>query len=241
MTAKARFEILVTREPRWVRQAQRLRYLVFADELGAKLPPTGFDEDRFDAHCDHMIVRDREADQVVGTYRILPPKGAEHVGRYHAEHLFDLTLLHPLRSRMVEMGRACIDAEYRSGTVMLHLWTALARYLIEQRLDFVIGSASISVADGGHAAASIYRAALARSESPEDLRVFPVRRLAIDRLRDTLPLQPPPLLKAYLNLGAWVCGEPAYDSDFGCADVPVLLPLARMHSRYTRHFLAQAA
>jgi putative hemolysin len=241
MRGRPRFEVHVTRETRWVRQAQRLRYLVFADELGANLPGPGRDEDAFDAHCEHLVVHDREADEVAGTYRILSPDGARCAGGYYAEQRFDMTLLHLLRGRMVEVGRACVHGEYRAGNVMLLMWTALARYLIENRHDYVMGSASIGVSDGGHAAASVYRAASARAMSPEDLRMFPVRRLALDRLHDTLPVAPPPLLRAYLNLGAWVGGEPALDPDFGCVDIPILLPLARMHTRYTRHFLAQAA
>jgi putative hemolysin len=233
--------VQITREARRVREAQRLRFLVFGDELGAKLPGACLDEDAFDAHCDHLVVRDIEGDEVVGTYRILTPEGARDAGGYYAERQFDLMLLHLLRGRLVEVGRACVHAEHRSGNVMLLLWTALARYLLENGYDYVMGSASIGVSDGGHAAASIYRSLKERSMSPEDLRVFPVRGLAIDRLHDTLVVAPPPLLKAYLNLGAWICGEPSLDPDFGCADLPILLPLARMHTRYTRHFLAQAA
>ena len=77
--------------------------------------------------------------------------------------------------------------------------------------------------------------------SPEDLRALPRRRLALESLRDVLRHEPPSLLKGYLDLGAWICGEPAVDSDFGCADLPILLPLARMRGRYARHFLARAA
>lgn len=238
---RPRYDVQITRDPRCVKQAQRLRYLVFGDEMGARLQGPFVDEDRYDAFCDHLIVRDPDEGEVVGTYRILSPEGAQRAGSYYAEELFDLTLLHLLRGRLVEVGRACVHAEHRSGSVMLLLWTALARYLLENRYDYVMGSASIGVSDGGHAAASVYRALSERFMSPEDLRMFPVRGLAIDRLHDTLPVSPPPLLKAYLNLGAWVCGEPALDTDFGCADVPILLPLARMHTRYTRHFLAQAA
>lgn len=50
----------------------------------------------------------------------------------------------------------------------------------------------------------------------------------------------PPLLRGYLRLGAWVCGEPAYDPDFNVADLYVLLSLDRMHPRYLRHFLGES-
>ena len=241
MKSHPRYEVSVTRDPRWVRQAQRLRFLVFSEELGSELADNGTYGDAFDQRCDHLIVRETSGDEVVGTCRILTPEDAHRAGGYHAEQRFDLTLLHLLRGRMVEVGRTCVEAQHRSGPVLLLLWTALARYLIEKRYDYVIGSASVGVSDGGHAAASIYRATSERCMSPEDLRVFPVRGLALDRLLGTLDVAPPPLLKAYLNLGAWICGEPAFDPELGCADLPILLPLARMHTRYTRHFLADAA
>jgi putative hemolysin len=233
-----------TKEPALVRQAQELRYRVFAGEMGASLGPaaaSGIDEDRFDAHCEHLVVREARKGRVVGTYRILSPDAALRAGGYYAEGQFDLALLDVLRGRMVEVGRACVDPEFRGGNVMLVLWSALARYLVDNGHDFVLGSCSLDLADGGHRAASIFRAACARSASPEDYRVYPRRPLPLARLRDALPAAPPSLLRAYLNLGAWVCGEPAWDHDFSCADLPLLLPLARMHGRYARHFLAQAA
>jgi putative hemolysin len=104
-----------------------------------------------------------------------------------------------------------------------------------------MGSASVSLADGGHEAASIFRAAAERSLSPEDYRVYPRRRLPLESLCDMRDFEPPPLVKAYLNVGAWVSGEPAWDHATGCALLPILMPLARMQDRYARHFLAKAA
>ena len=237
----ARLVVEVTRDPRRVAQAQRLRYRVFAEELGARLPGIGLDEDQFDAHCEHLVVRETRNDSVVGTYRILTPQAARDAGGYYAESRFDLAQLDLLRDRMVEVGRACVDPAWRGRGVMLVLWSALARYLIDNGHDYVFGSASIALADGGHDAASVFRQVAATHLSPEDFRALPRDRLPIERLCDTLDVAPPSLLRGYLNLGAWVCGEPARDSDFGCADLPILLPLARMRGRYVRHFLAQAA
>ena len=242
-TAAVRLEARISRDRTLVRQAQELRYRVFAQELGARLGAPGehLDVDAFDEHCDHLVVRDAAAGIVVGTYRILAPEGARDAGGYYAESRFDFSQLDVLRERMVEVGRACVHPDYRSGTTMLLLWSSLARYLVDRGHDYVVGSASIPLADGGHAAASIYRAAKERQMSPEDLRAYPHCRLAVERLRDVLCLEPPTLLKGYLDLGAWICGEPAVDGEFGCADLPILLPLARMQGRYARHFLARAA
>lgn len=238
-----RLEARIARDSPLVRQAQELRYRVFAEEMGARLGAgeARIDADEFDPHCDHLVVRDADAGLVVGTYRILAPEAAREAGGYCAEYLFDFRQLDVLRERMVEVGRACVHPDYRSGATTLLLWSSLARYLVDNGHDYVVGSASIPLTDGGHAAASIYRAARERQMSPEDLRAFPRRRLALEGLRDVLRHEPPSLLKGYLDLGAWICGEPAIDSDFGCANLPILLPLVRMRGRYARHFLARAA
>jgi putative hemolysin len=97
---------------------------------GYRDPCRGVDEDRFDAHCDHLIVRDRESGDVVGTYRILSPRGAEAAGGYYSEQEFDLARLHHLRPGLVEIGRSCIHADYRTGPVMMLLWGGLARYML---------------------------------------------------------------------------------------------------------------
>jgi putative hemolysin len=69
-----------------VEEAQRIRFKVFAEEMGAKLPSaeSGLDIDRFDKFCDHLLVRDHANDKVVGTYRILPPEQAVNAGGYYS-------------------------------------------------------------------------------------------------------------------------------------------------------------
>lgn len=241
--AAMRLEAHIARDRPRVREAQRLRYRVFVQELGATMGASAsqLDEDRFDALCEHLVVRDVTADRVVGTYRILSPEAARRAGAYCAESTFDLSQLDVLRDRMVEVGRACVHPDYRSRGVLLLLWSGLVRYLVDNGHDFVMGSASVSLADGGHAAASVYRAASAVHMSPDDLRARPLARVPLEALNDQLAVEPPPLLKGYLDLGAWICGEPALDHDLRCANLPILLPLARMRGRYARHFLARAA
>jgi len=238
-----RLEARIARDRARVREALRLRHRVFAQELGAAAGESSarIDEDRFDAHCQHLVVRDVVSDRVVGTYRILSPEAARRAGGYYAQSAFDLSQLEVLRDRMVEVGRACVHPDYRSRGVLLLLWSGLVRYLVDNGHDYVMGSASVSLADGGHAAASIYRAASAVHMSPEDLRTRPFARVPLEALNDQLEVEPPPLLKGYLDLGAWICGEPALDPGLHCADLPLLLPLARMRGRYARHFLARAA
>jgi len=225
-----------------VREAQRLRYSVFADEMGARLtgPEPGVDEDRFDAHCQHLLVRDLASGEVVGTYRILGPRAAQAAGGYYSEQEFDLARLAHLRPGLVELGRSCIHADYRTGAVITLLWSGLAQYMLSCGYTHLIGCASVSMADGGHAAANLYRRIERDYLSPLEYRAFPRVRLPLERLANDDEAVLPPLLKGYLRLGAYVCGEPAWDPDFNTADVLVLLPMSRVDARYARHFIGRA-
>ena len=219
--------------------AQKLRYQVFAEEMGARLSTRipGVDRDIYDPFCEHLIVRDEEAGQVVGTYRILSPDAARRVGGYYSENEFDLTRLQHLRPRLVEIGRSCIAAEYRSGAVITLLWAGLARYMLQNRYDYLVGCASISMADGGHMAASLYNRLREEHLAPLEYRVFPRYPLPLGEFRQDLTCEPPPLIKGYLRAGAWICGEPAWDPDFNTADLPILMPMSRLDRKYARHFM----
>lgn len=224
-------------------EAQRIRFKVFADEMGAKLPnaASGLDVDRFDRYCDHLLVRDHSDDKVVGTYRMLPPEQAVKAGGYYSETEFDMTRLAHLRDRMVEVGRSCVHPDYRDGATITQLWSGLAEYISKNKHEYMIGCASISMGDGGHYAASVYNKIGRLHAAPAEYRVFPHCRLPLESLNQNLDVTIPPLIKGYLRLGAYIAGEPAWDPDFNCADVFILMPVSRMNGRYAKHFLRQAA
>jgi putative hemolysin len=222
-----------------VREVQRLRYRIFIETMGlsALANDDGLDVDEFDTYCDHLIVRDAKSLKVVGTYRVLGPGAARQLGRFYSENEFDLSRLSHLRNRMVEAGRACIHPDYRSGGVIMLLWAGLAVYMRRERCDYLIGCASISLADGGHNATALYHALSTTHFSPPEYRVTPHTSFPIHECTSTQAVQLPPLLKGYLRSGAWICGEPAWDADFHSADLFLLLPLARMQDRYARRYL----
>ena len=227
---------------REILEAQKLRYRVFAGELGARLPTRtpGVDRDIYDPFCEHLVVRDETSGAVVGTYRILSPERSREIGNYYSENEFDLTRLQNLRPRLVEIGRSCVDADYRSGATITLLWAGLAKYMVDHGYDYLIGCASISMADGGHAAASLY-SRLGEHMSPLEYRVFPRCPLPLAALQRDRPAEVPPLIKGYLRAGAWICGEPAWDPDFNTADLPILMPMAKVSGRYAKHYLGQEA
>lgn len=222
-----------------VLEAQRLRYKVFAEEMGANLPGAkeGVDRDIFDKYCEHLLVRESCGNKVIGTYRILPPEQAEKIGGYYAQTEFDLTRLLHFADRMVEVGRSCVHWDHRDGATITHLWSGLARYMQQHRHEYLIGCASISMGDGGHTAASVYRKLHQIYAAPAEYRVFPRYPLPLHALNQNLDAPVPPLLKGYLRLGAYICGEPAWDPDFNTADLFLLLPMSRMSDRYAKRFL----
>jgi putative hemolysin len=234
-----RLVVQLARTSTEVRAAQRLRHAVFGAEMGARLggPEPGVDEDRFDPYCDHLLVREVASAEVVGTYRILGPRAAEAAGGYYSEQEFDLARLAPLRPALVEVGRSCIRADHRTGAAIALLWAGLARYMLARGHRHLVGCASIGMADGGHAAANLYRRIAEQHLAPAEYRVFPRVRLPLERLANGAKSEMPPLIKGYLRLGAQVCGEPAWDPDFNTADLLVLLPMARVRARYARHYL----
>jgi putative hemolysin len=214
-----------------VRQAQRLRYQVFALEMGANLPNTlpGHDIDLFDDYCEHLLVRDEATQEVIGTYR---------------DTEFDLTRLRSLRERMVELGRSCVHADHRHGGVILALWGALAEFMARNQLDTMIGCASIPMqhngVSSGHAAASIWRQVRQTHLAAIEYRVTPRLALPVEQLDDSLHVEPPALIKGYLRLGAKVLGAPAWDPDFNSADLPMMMRIADLPPRYLKHFSARS-
>ncbi len=233
------YHVGLARSASEIREAQKLRYRVFAEEMGATLHcrEDGVDSDFFDPYCEHLIVRDETRGRIVGTYRILTPEAARRVGGYYTETEFDLTRIDHLKPSLVEVGRSCIDSDYRSGTVIALLWMKLAEYMTQNGYEYLMGCASIGMGDGGHNAANIFLSLIDKHLSPIEYRGFPRSRLPYERLINGAPVEIPPLVKGYLRAGSWICGEPAWDPDFNSADLLVLLPMSRINARYMRHFV----
>jgi putative hemolysin len=242
-----RLEVLWARHAEDVRAAQRLRYQVFALEMGARLEGAaaarGLDVDRFDAFCDHLLVRARlpgaadEAGVVVGTYRVLRPGPARAAGGYYTDTEFDLTPLARLRPRALELGRSCVHPDWRAGSVVLAMWGALAACMQRHALDTMIGCASIGATDGGVNASALWHTLRRTHLTAPCWQVTP---------RHPLPLVParghgipvaPPLVKGYLRCGARVIGAPALDAAFGTADLPLMLRMEDLAPRYRRHLI----
>jgi putative hemolysin len=244
--APARLHLGWARQQDEVRAAQRLRHQVFAQELGARLrpppgTPAGHDADLFDAHCEHLLVReqfeDGELGEVVACYRLLTAAAARRLGGYYAETEFDLTRLRGLRARMAELGRACVHPAHRRGPALLMMWGGICEYLQREGLDLLLGCASVDARDGGSRAWALWNGLQAAHAAPIELQVRP--RIPLHPASALPgPVETPALLRGYLKANAKLLGAPAWDADFRCADFPLLVKLGEMPASYRRRFLA---
>jgi putative hemolysin len=252
LPTEPRYSLLLSTDPALIECAQRLRYDVFNDEPGFTLTgqDAGLDVDRFDEHCDHLLVREDNSGELVGCYRMLSPTGAVAAGGLYTATEFDIRALDSLRPSLVEMGRAVVRKDHRNGAVVLLMWAGILAYLDRCGYDYVAGCVSVPVAgDGGPPGAQIRGVrdfVLRRHAAPPEYRVHPHRPVIIDGCTlDEIPAPArpmiPPLMRGYLRLGARICGEPAYDADFGVGDFPALLDKRQADTRYLRRLRSVAA
>jgi putative hemolysin len=234
-------------------RAMRLRFEVFNLELQEGLRSSydkGFDSDPYDTYCDHLIVKDLSTEKVVGTYRLLRKSRAEkHIG-FYSENEFDLSNLKRLPGDLLELGRSCIAATHRTFATINLLWSAIGQYAFEKKISHMFGCASLHCSEIEEVQ-PIYSYLRAHHFAPEKYRVWPrascrmeIRDEAADKedkvgVREVMR-KIPPIMRGYLRTGAVVCGPPAYDVEFGTADVFVLLEMEKMAGRYKQHYVAEA-
>lgn len=219
-----------------LRQYQRLRYIVYEKEFG--YPQTSavehIDEDIFDRTCDHLLVKQEETGEVVGGYRLLTGKKALRIGGFYADEEFDLVQLNSRRSHLLEIGRACVHPNYRTGATLALLWREIVKYAFTQQCRYIMGSASVSLKDNGAAARAIMNIS-----KPTDINftIRPRRPLPKQFLSGHSNAPIVPLIKSYLRAGALIIGQPTWDSEFNTADFFMFLPLAGVTDKYARHFV----
>jgi putative hemolysin len=234
--------------PAQIAEAQRLRYRVFAGELGAQLPlapnaPPAHDIDSFDAFCDHLLVRAHSPEgKVIATCRVLTPAGACRAGGLYTDGEFDLDTLRDLLPLTIEMGRVCIEPAWRNGLVVMAMWRAVGERMAACNLVTMIGCSSVSLSDGGALAGRLWRHLEATHLVPSARRVRPRAAFAVST-GDANEQAPaiPTLMKGYLRCGGRVLGPPAIDRAFNTVDFPMIMQLTDLPVRYTRRIFATAA
>lgn len=242
------FDIRMATLPADLAAAQRLRYRVFIEELGGDGPlvdhENRLERDEFDAIVDHLVLIDlrrdpAQLDHVVGAYRLLPGARAAQFGRFYCDSEYELGQLRASGRSLLELGRSCIDKNYRGGAGMYLLWNALSEYVLELRVEVLFGVASFHGTDveklaqplswlhHNHLAPKAIRP-VARECGRQNMDL--IRPDGLDRRAAMLAM--PALIKAYLRVGG-VVGEGAYiDRAFNTTDVLVLMDTAAMSARH---------
>jgi putative hemolysin len=231
------YRVLLTRDQTLVEAAQRLRHDVLTEALGTEFPRAdpGLDRDYFDAFCEHLLIWHEASETVVGTCRMLRPEGAKEAGVRYSERMFDLSRHAAMQPDLLEVGRLCVDPAHRNGSVIAKLWSGVARHAEQSGCRWIGGSYSAPLIDGGALAAGAWDIVSGRHLAPERFGVRPLVPWSADLAgRPRHPVLPAPL-RFYLRLGAWVCGEPAYDHALRTADMYVLLDLDRLDRRFLQH------
>ena len=241
-----------------IEAAQAIRYRVFVEEMGARLPPeamhTGRDADAYDDICDHLIVLDRSLegeapDQIVATYRLLRQEVAERHSGFYSASEFDIAPMlarHPGK-RFMELGRSCVLAPYRTKRTVELLWQGNWAYALKHRLDVMFGCGSFPGAfPEFHALALSFLHHNVLADGDWAVRAMPNRYRNMD-LMPPEGVNPkraltamPPLIKGYLRLGAMVGEGAVVDQAFGTTDVLIVLPVESISSRYLNYYGADA-
>lgn len=224
-----------------VRAAQMLRFSVFNLELQEGLTEshaTGRDTDPFDEVCDHLLVEHVPSGQIVGTYRMQTgPTAATNRG-YYSEQEFDFRPFERVRSELIELGRACVHQQHRNLVVLGMLWKGIADYAHERGGRYLCGCSSITSRDPA-VGASAYAELCHKSLVEPEWRTNPLPAFAcpLDQLARETP-KIPKLLRAYLSVGARICGPPALDRQFGTIDFLTLVDLNSLPADVRRRFLS---
>lgn len=241
--------IQIARSAAQVRAAQALRYRIFYEEMGAA--PTdevircGRDVDRFDRHCDHLLVIDPQqpGEPVVGTYRMLRRSVAERCGGFYSEDEYDLGPIRAYPGEVLEVGRSCVAREYRSRAAMQLLWHGIATYVRWHRVGLLFGCASLPGTRPEtmkQSLAFLHHNFLAPEwlrprAQPE--RYLPLDVLAADAVDPAAAWRElPPLIRGYLRLGGRAGDGAVIDPQFNTTDVCLVLEMEQLAARYLRHF-----
>jgi putative hemolysin len=238
--APAHYRVGLAADSTKVRDAQALRFEVFNLELHEGLAEsyaTGLDVDQFDPFCDHLIVEHLPTSRVIGTYRMQTgTAAAKHLGYYSAQE-FEFGPFEGFRGQIVELGRACIHREHRNLVVLGLLWKGIADYCRRDGARYLLGCSSITSQDSA-VGASVYADLCRKQLAPPPWRTAPRAEFEcpLGRLAET-PQKIPKLLRAYLGIGARICGPPALDRQFKTIDFLTLLDLDTLPLLVRERFL----
>ena len=239
-----RFQVLVVNDnDLLIRNAQRLRFNTFLKESSINNPDYVLDSDKYDKFCDHLVVIDKSVSShyVVGTYRLMINFSNNPKGDFYTETEFDLYNLKKLDLKILEVGRSCVHKNYRDGKIIRLLWRGLSTYIKKSKVDFIIGCASFQCSNTNKIRNQLSFLKNFYS-APKKYLTFPLKSKSvkwknsdiseISRLKIFKSL--PPLIKAYLRVGAWVGEGAVFDPHFKTIDICIILKADKIDPKYLK-------
>lgn len=218
-----------------------LRHQIFLEDTGAaKEDSDGYDLDDFDSICDHIIIRSKENDKIVGTYRVI---SSLYSDSFYSQTEFDLDQFINSSGHKLELGRACIHHGHRNGAVIDLLWRGIAEYIKLTGSRYLFGCSSLKITDPQDAKA-VFEYLGENGQLEDRFQIRPIGEFNM-HFGDVTPSNMeacdvksliPPLLRSYFTAGSKVFGEPALDRDFKCVDFLTILDMENLTSGYRRRY-----
>jgi putative hemolysin len=240
VSAPSHYATRLARNAEEIRAAQVLRFEVFNLELNEGLASslaTGLDADPFDEACDHLLVEHKPTGAIVGTYRLQTGSNAKARLGYYCAQEFDFNVFEPLRGQIIELGRACVHRQHRNLVVLGLLWKGIADYAKVREARYLMGCSSITSQDAAVGASAYADLCRKHLIAPQwRTKPLPAYDCSLNQMAAE-PVSIPKLLRAYLTLGAKICGPPALDRQFKTIDFLTMLDLGTLHPLARQRFL----
>ena len=215
-----------------------LRHQVFGAAYSLSAKATAESEDEFDQFASHLIVSDLLRGEAIACYRLIEGQRASD---FYSSSEFNLAPVENMEGTKLELSRAAVHPEYRTGAVLGLLWRGLAKYAISRQVDYLIGIPSVKITSF-ECATAIYQYFLENSRISTELRVDPLLSPVPDANQEgdwsdlELKKMIPPLMRTYFTAGALVCGPAAYDPDFQCMDFFMLLKMSELDPKFKKRY-----
>lgn len=217
-----------------LKQALSLRHDIFYTEMQNRQTDNNLDIDDLDNICDHLIIIDKKSHKIVGTYRLISSAFSDV---FYSEGEFDISEVKKLPGNKLELGRACIHPDYRTGAIINLLWKGIAEYIKKTNTKYLFGCASVPTTNSLEAA-NLLSYLRSKELSVDDYAVKPTEkyRAELPAAEAKTEMELPALIQSYILAGAKFYGQPALDKDFACFDFFMMLKVDEMSRLFRRRY-----
>ena len=144
---QAKLVCQIAQDPDTIQDVQRFRAKVFGEAYQTEFAD-GIDHDPFDHYSIHVLVRDVDSQQIVACSRVITPAAKYALGHYYSETEFQLDDYLTDKADVYEIGRTCVDLDYRGGKALAVLWMGMLPLLfIQLKAKYLIGTVSVNLSD----------------------------------------------------------------------------------------------